>query len=194
MIVLYWLAVIMLIFEMPVPIYWVVLHAPVEFWRKHVRAAYPIAVFIAWGGGGWLLSHYRAELFVPPDRMSGWGIAAGAVLIGVDIYMLTQVELTLGGRRLVGAAELSRGGELATGGLYRYLRHPRYLGMMCAVLGGCLIVGTAKLWLLAALWWVVALGAIWLEERELRSRFGTAYREYAKRVPALLPFRFSTRS
>jgi protein-S-isoprenylcysteine O-methyltransferase Ste14 len=29
---------------------------------------------------------------------------------------------------------------------------------------------------------------IWLEEREMEQRFGDAYREYRRSVPALLPF------
>ena len=61
--------------------------------------------------------------------------------------------------------------------------------MMAGVLGGCLLVGTLPMWVLGMLWLVLALGTIQLEERELRVRFGNAYAEYARRVPALLPFR-----
>ena len=43
------IAVVVLDFEMPVPIYWLILHTPVLFWRKHVRAAFLVAVFAAWG-------------------------------------------------------------------------------------------------------------------------------------------------
>jgi protein-S-isoprenylcysteine O-methyltransferase Ste14 len=108
----------------------------------------------------------------------------------LELYTLVAVELELGGRRLVGHAELTGRGQLTTRGLYTRVRHPRYLGMMAAVLGGCLLVGSLPLWIAGALWLLLALFTIQLEERELRVRFGSAYADYAERVPALLPFRF----
>jgi protein-S-isoprenylcysteine O-methyltransferase Ste14 len=191
-----WVAIAVLYFEMPVPVYWLVLHAPVAFWRRHTRVAYLAAVFAAWGGGGWLLHDFRALLFpalptaMPLPRV--WAIALGTMLIATDVFLLTRVEFLLGGRRLVGHAELTGTGELATGGLYAYLRHPRYVGMIAAVLGTCLILDSVWLWIAAALWCLVALAAIALEERELRRRF-PAYAAYARRVPALLPNPFRSR-
>ena len=70
------------------------------------------------------------------------------------------------------------------------MRHPRYAGMMLAVLGVCLMAGTLLLWTVAAVWWLLALTAVRLEERELRVRFGAAYAAYCQRVPQFLPFRF----
>jgi protein-S-isoprenylcysteine O-methyltransferase Ste14 len=96
--------------------------------------------------------------------------------------------------RLVGQAELTGAGEIFTGGLYRHVRHPRYAGMFCAVVGAALIAGTPCLWAILAAWWVLALIAIRLEERELATRFGPAYVEYRRRVPAFLPFRIWNRS
>jgi protein-S-isoprenylcysteine O-methyltransferase Ste14 len=178
-----------LIFELPVPLYWLVLHGPVEFWRRHGRWGYFAALVVAWGFGGWLMYRFRADLFLPPERIAVWTMTPGAILIALDIYLLSRVEMTLGGRRLIGTAELRGGGELATNGLYKWVRHPRYLGMIAAVLGGSLLVGTAALWAAVALWLVLALAMIRVEELELRRRFGAAYEAYASRVPALLPFR-----
>jgi protein-S-isoprenylcysteine O-methyltransferase Ste14 len=187
---LHWLAGIIVGFEMPVPVYWLVLHGPIAFWRRHVRAGYWIAIILAWGGGDWLLYHFRRDLFDwRRGSTSPWGIAAGVALIAMDVFTLTVVEMELGARRLVGQSELTDSGELTTGGLYRHIRHPRYLGMMAGVLGVCVLAGTRALWLVSALWCVTALAVIQLEERELRSRFGSAYANYALRVPALLPFR-----
>lgn len=192
---LHWLAALIIGFEMPVPIYWIVLHGPIAFWRRHVRAGYWMAVVVAWGAGDGLLYHFRRTLF---DGWPGsaaplrWATLAGMALIAVDVFTFTVAEMQLGGRRLVGHAELTHSGELATGGLYTRIRHPRYLGMIAAVLGVCVLAGTRPLWMVSALWCVAALGSIGLEERELRSRFGSAYSEYALRVPALLPFRLRT--
>ena len=108
----------------------------------------------------------------------------------MDVFTLISVETELGGHRLVGHAELTGRGQLATRGLYTRLRHPRYFGMIAAVLGGCVILRSQPLWILGALWLLATLATIRIEERELRSRFGREYAAYAERVPALLPIRF----
>ena len=104
-----------------------------------------------------------------------------------DVAIFAVAESELGGRRLVGQAELSAKGELAVRGLYAHLRHPRYLGMMLGVLGVCVLAGSRPLWVVAAVWWLATLGIIRIEERELRERFGATYAAYAERVPMLLP-------
>ena len=154
---------------------------------------YLVAVGAAWGLGGWMLYHFRTQLLAATDRPI-WAVVSGVVLMVADVAILSIVETELGGRRLVGQAELTRSGELAVRGLYARVRHPRYLGMMLGVLGACLLAGSRPLWLVAALWWIAALIIIRLEECELRNRFGAAYAAYAERVPALLPVRFRSRS
>lgn len=177
--------------EMPVPVYWLVLHTGVSFWRRHVRPSYWVAVLAAWGGGDSLLYHFRGALF-PAQQRPLVAVIAGLALIAADAIIFVTAETVLGGRRLVGHAELTGTGEMTTRGLYTHLRHPRYLGMMAAILGACILAGSWTLWFVAACWWIVAMATIRLEERELRRRFGSAYDDYARRVPALLPFRFSS--
>ncbi len=174
--------------ELPVPLYWLILHPGAKFWRAHLRAAFWFAGLTAWTVGGVLLVHYRAILLteVPPRA---WRIALGLPLIAIEFYTLRKVERQLGTRRLVGHAELTQSGELETSGLYARIRHPRYTAMFCAVLGACLVAGTPLLWLVAAAWWLVQLGVIALEEREMAARFGAPYAEYRRRVPAFLPIR-----
>ena len=116
-------------------------------------------------------------------------MAFGFVLIIAEVYILARVERELGSRRLVGHAELTGTGEIFSGGLYAYVRHPRYAGMFAAVFGAALVAGSRLLWEILPVWLVFALVVIWLEERELASRFGPGYEEYRKRVPAFLPIR-----
>lgn len=183
--------------EMPVPVYWIILHGRVNFWRRHVRAGYWVAVLAAWGCGDALLYAFRRSLFHGAGELFSlpalWPRIAGLALIALDILILTAVETQLGGHCLVGHAELTGRGELATSGLYRRLRHPRYLGMMATVLGACLLIDSRPLWILGLAWWLAALAIIRIEERELHRRFGAAYADYARRVPALLPLRFTVR-
>ncbi len=183
---------LILFVELPIPIYWLILHPFNSFWRNRIRAAFWIAGLTAWTSGGVLLWIYR-PLLLSAARPSWVAIAAGLVLIGIEVYLFLRVERELGSRRLVGHAELTGTGEMFTGGLYAHLRHPRYSGMFCAVVGAALLGGSLRLWAVLAAWWVLALVVIRLEERELAARFGPAYAAYRKRVPAFLPFRMWNR-
>jgi protein-S-isoprenylcysteine O-methyltransferase Ste14 len=180
-----------LFFELPIPIYWVILHPFNSFWRKRIRSAFWFAALTAWTSGGLFLWHFRRYLFhtSPP---SVFAAIAGLTLIGVEGYLFVRVERELGSRRLIGQAELSGTGEMFSGGLYAHVRHPRYVGMFVAVIGAALLGGTSLLWLLLLFWWPFALIVISLEEKELAARFGSSYETYRKRVPAFLPFRPST--
>jgi protein-S-isoprenylcysteine O-methyltransferase Ste14 len=186
------IAIFLLAFEMPVPFYWLILHPPVLFWRKHMRAAFPVAVLAAWGIVDVLLYRLRLELF-RRDGVS-WLALLGFVLIGVDVFTFTKSEAVLGGRRIVGHSELAGSRELIARGLYTRVRHPRYLGMMSGVLGACLIVALPPLWAASVVWLFLALLTIRAEEHELHARLGPAYAAYAERVPALLPFRVRPRN
>lgn len=181
-----------LFFELPIPIYWLIIHPFGAFWRKHVRAAFWIAGLTAWTCGGATLWIFRKSLLTatpPPWAAIGLGFA----LIGVEIYLFARVEQELGSRRLVGHAELTGTGEMFAAGLYAHVRHPRYTGMFSAVVGAALLAGAPRLWAVLANWWVFALLVIRLEERELAARFGAAYTEYRERVPAFLPFHLFAR-
>lgn len=186
------IAIAVLAFEMPVPIYWLILHQPVLFWRKQMRAAFPVAVLTAWGSVDFFLYRFRLELF----RQEGisWLALLGLALIGVDVFTFAKSEAVLGGRRIVGHSELEGSRELIARGLYTRVRHPRYLGMMSGVLGACLIIALLPLWAASVVWLLLALLTIRAEEHELHARLGPAYAAYAERVPALLPFRLQARN
>lgn len=183
-----WVAAVVLFLDLPIPLYWFILHPQVGFWRRHVRAAFAFAGLLAWGTVTALLVTMHERLFASPGAPV-WARAVGLALIAMNVYILIRVERELGSSRLVGHAELKGSGELATRGLYARVRHPRYAGMMLSVLGACLLAGTLLLWLVAAAWWLLVLAAVSLEERELRARFGATYVAYSHRVPRFLPFR-----
>jgi protein-S-isoprenylcysteine O-methyltransferase Ste14 len=81
----------------------------------------------------------------------------------------------------------SEQGELATGGLYRWLRHPMYT----AALLGSLVSAWMQPTLLAVSCLAVVALVLGLkmrfEEAALREKFPD-YPEYSQRVPALVPF------
>ena len=92
------------------------------------------------------------------------------------------------GRNWSGTVTLKADHELITGGPYAYVRHPIYTGLLLAFFGSALARGDGR-GLLALL--LVTL-ALWrklrIEERGMRSQFGSAYSDYAERVAALIPF------
>jgi len=171
-----------LFFELPIPIYWLILHPFHSFWKGRIRAAFWFAGLTAWVCGGaalWFFRHSLLGVNRPP-----W-----LSMIAVEGYLFVRVEKDLGARRLVGHAELTGTGEMFSGGLYARVRHPRYAGMFSAVVGAALLAGAPLLWIVLLFWWPFALLVIRLEEKELAARFGPSYEEYRKRVPAFLPFR-----
>ena len=189
---LHGLAGFFLFFELPIPVYWLILHPFGPFWRTRVRSAFWIAGLSAWVPGGVILWEFRHRLLTvtPPPW---YVVAVGLALIGIEIYLFLRVERELGTRRLIGHAELTGSGEFFASGLYAHVRHPRYTGMFCAVAGAGLIAGRPLLWAVLAVWWVIARLVIGLEERELTARFGAAYTAYRQHVPAFLPFQLLSR-
>lgn len=184
-----WVAAIVLSLQLPIPLFWLIMHPLVAFWRRHMRAGYVVTTLSAWGGVALAIAVFHRRLFAG-ESAPLWARGIGLALILADLYVIYRVERELGSARLVGHTELQGGGELAISGIYARVRHPRYAGMMFAVLGACLLAGTLLLWVVAAVWSLLALTAVGLEERELRARFGAAYEAYCKRVPRFLPFRF----
>jgi protein-S-isoprenylcysteine O-methyltransferase Ste14 len=187
-----WLAAIVLFLQLPIPLYWFVVHPQVNFWRRHRKASYIIGLLLSWAPVTPCLIIFRRQLF-RSDAPPTWEIILGLALIVFEGWIFWRVKTDLGGARLVGSTELSGGGEIVHQGIYAHIRHPRYAGSFLAILGACLIAGTRVMWATAAVWALLTLVAIAFEEREMRGRFGAAYDSYCRRVPRFLPLRVKPR-
>ncbi len=78
-------------------------------------------------------------------------------------------------------------GELVTGGIYRYVRHPQYLGLIVLTIG-LLIQWPTIITLL--MWPVLVLMYYRLakkEEKEALDAFGERYEEYKRQTPMFIP-------
>ncbi len=124
-------------------------------------------------------------LFGAPLRGLQWA-GAGLALAGVAIRFVARREL---GRQYSVRVETSQEHRLVTGGIYRVLRHPAYLGLVCLFVGIPLSEGSWGGWLIALLGGIPAvLYRISIEEKSLRAWFGTAYEEYMQTTKRLIPF------
>jgi protein-S-isoprenylcysteine O-methyltransferase Ste14 len=182
------LALLLLVLQLWIPVFWLLIHPGIRFWRRLGRAWYTGAAVTVWlGVAATLLLPYQWWLAArfTSHPLAG---AAGAALVAVDFWLLGQVKQQLSLRVLVGLAELERSPVVpAAAGIYSRVRHPRYLGMMLSWLGAVLLTGATRLLVLVFIFIGLAYAATELEERELVARFGDAYADYRRRVPRLIP-------
>lgn len=125
-----------------------------------------------------------AERFVP---LAAWPFWLGALITicGLAFSVWARVYL---GTNWSGTVTIKQDHELVTNGPYAIVRHPIYTGLLLGFLGTALALGDWR----GILAFVLAAGALWrklkFEESWMREQFGEAYRAYAGRVAALVPF------
>ncbi len=141
----------------------------------------PVLLFLAkWPASRWLAAFFLPHMVPPPGLFLKTIRVAGSVLFVAG----TIVFLVCAGQ--VYSHKLFRRGP-ASGGLYRWIRHPQYLALGVAGLG------LAILWprFLTIVLWTVMVGLYTLlardEERRMVNQFGDRYREYMARTGMFLP-------
>jgi len=181
-----YLALLVFFLDLPVPLYWFILHPFANFWGTRVRAAFYLAGLGAWTAGGIFAFFFRNDLLAPGAPSLPFALLGVAPIVA-NAILLRRVGKDLGHMRLVGHAELTGKTDLVTVGIYRHIRHPRYAGMIISVAGACILAGTRWALTVSAIWLVLVVAVIFLEEREMRARFGSAYADYCRAVPRFLP-------
>jgi len=129
-----------------------------------------------------------AVLVLPAGHL--WRLPAALTVLCAALGVVGVVVMVAGGTALgrgLTAAPLPNGhAQLRTTGLYRYVRHPIYSGLLLLAVARTATSGSA--WVVAACVALIALlraKARW-EERHLRHRF-PGYAEYADRTPRFVP-------
>jgi protein-S-isoprenylcysteine O-methyltransferase Ste14 len=102
-----------------------------------------------------------------------------------DLFGLRQVYLFLRARDNAPIA-------FRTPGLYRYVRHPLYLGWLLVFWSAPTMTVAHLVFALATTAYILV--AIQFEERDLTDLYGDAYSKYRQRVPMIIPLRFRTAS
>jgi protein-S-isoprenylcysteine O-methyltransferase Ste14 len=119
----------------------------------------------------------------PPTPVIWWiGLALTAIGVGISIW--ARISL---GANWSGLVTLKKRHELIRVGLYQWVRHPIYTGILLAALGTVLIKGHTRAWLGLAVLWVTFYLKARREERFLRQEFGAGYDEHARHTGMFLP-------
>jgi protein-S-isoprenylcysteine O-methyltransferase Ste14 len=137
----------------------------------------------------WWLTGWRAEeplpawLLLPLRVLGALLVAAGAAAL-LHAFARFVVE-GLGTPAPVVPTE-----RLVVGGLYRYVRNPRYLAVGAVIVGQALLLGRPVLLAYAAAFGAAVVAFVRLyEEPTLRRRFGEEYDRYRREVPGWRPRR-----
>jgi len=172
-----------------IPLFWLMMHPFVERWRERGRRAY---LFVL---PAWAVVIAIAFAILWPFRSArvyanwfAWAPAAILFLLGFSIY--SAAFKSFDRTQVSGLAELEpdkHRQQLITTGIRSRVRHPIYLGHLCEIGGWCVGTGLIALYVMAAFSVITGVLMIRMEDRELEARFGEAYREYRKQVPAVVP-------
>ena len=107
------------------------------------------------------------------------------IVLGVIIRFVAIATLR---RNFSSRLRIREGHTLVKNGIYHWVRHPAYLGLMLIFLGVPFLFSSVLGFLVMLLVVPLLLHRIGLEERMLIERFGAEYEEYRKRTKKLIPF------
>ena len=102
-------------------------------------------------------------------------ISMGLVAIGLGL-------VAIGWAQVYGARH-----ELRTSGIYRFVRHPQYLGLILVIVALNIQWPTIPALAMAPVLIVMYVRQARREDKDLEARFGRAFSAYAARVPAFIP-------
>jgi protein-S-isoprenylcysteine O-methyltransferase Ste14 len=116
--------------------------------------------------------------------------AAGIVMVAIGAAVLIHAFVRFVREGVGTPAPAAPTQRLVVGGLYRYVRNPMYLAVLATITGQALILGRPVMLGYAATVAAAFIGFVrGYEEPTLARRYGAAYEEYQRTVPAWYPRR-----
>jgi len=182
-------ALFYVILVFPIPFFWLIIHSGIHFWRRFGNRSYWVAlpVWTAFGTMGLLA---RDKILSGRFHSTGWAVVVGLSLLAFGFWLGWRVDHDLGFRRLAGLPEMNPAqypGGVVGGGVYRYVRHPRYLAYILTLSSFAFLTRAKGMFIVAALSVLLYQVVTSLEERELREHYGSEYEAYARKVPRFVP-------
>ena len=181
-----WLAAIV---YCSIPSFWLLVHPRAYYWRARHRSPYRVLL------PGWAAMWIALALLTRPWRHvrlydASWPWAPAIALFALGLFIYSRARRGFSGTMLSGQAELQvqrHTQTLVTGGIRDRVRHPIYLGHLVELAAWAAGTGLAVVYALLVFALLTGWFMIRLEDRELEQRFGEPYREYKRRVPAIVP-------
>ena len=182
------LAVILVVLVPMVIGFWIVIHGGSSLWKKCPSAVAYSAAGLAMLVIGLFAYVYRAFL-VGDDLGMNWPVfIVGLVIYVASLKMAAPVRRHLTFQTFAGVPEVSNTEtRLLIEGPYAAVRHPRYFMVLVGIVGWAMMAHHSTAYLVAVICLAGMMLVVQMEERELRTRFGTDYVDYSKRVPQILP-------
>jgi protein-S-isoprenylcysteine O-methyltransferase Ste14 len=126
-----------------------------------------------------------AKPFLPPVPTVAW---FGVVLTALGLGIAVAARITLAANWSA-AVEIKESHALIRSGVYRYVRHPIYSGILLALLGSAVALDRWR----ALLGLVLIFASLWIKSRHEENRLREVlpgYDAYAGETAALIPFLF----
>ena len=123
-----------------------------------------------------------------PQRVTEWlpgQRLIGTAVIAVGAALMSWARVSFHSWRI--RAKLDAGHQLATGGPFRYLRNPMYMGLNLLALGSALWAPNIFTWMGVLLMIIGSDLRARAEARILTVAFGPAYTSYASRTARFVP-------
>lgn len=150
--------------------------------RSRANSMWVIGAALVWITFRWVPSHDWNAVSTRANAVA----TVGLVLLVVFTVFTVWARVALGTMWSTQAVTKSHH-ELRTNGPYAITRHPIYTGLVGMLLGTALAVGLGVWTMLFVLGLFVAELKIHAEERLLGDVFPTAYADYRRKVPQLVP-------
>ena len=159
---------------------------------------------------------FLAKKKLPGFRREGWTFPAAvivynAIIVGTIVeYIISTREidyrvsivgfllgnfglvLTISSMKRLGrfwglSIEIKQNHKLIKDGVYRYMRHPYYVGVIFEITGFILFANSYYMFTLAILLFLILILRITIEERVMTSEFGKEYEKYKREVGSFFP-------
>jgi len=119
-----------------------------------------------------------------------WPFFASGWAVGLLSFYVRRSAIAALGRFWSLHVEIRDTHQLVRDGPFRWIRHPAYFSMILEILSIALFL---RSWyttvIVATLFLPTLFTRIWIEEKALIEKFGDAYRQYRREVPAIFPYK-----
>jgi protein-S-isoprenylcysteine O-methyltransferase Ste14 len=142
------------------------------------------AAMLLLGPGEWFGRTFLREGLLPHTDAVGW---TGLIFCFAGAGICCWARFLLGKNWSL-SVQQKEDHELVKNGIYKWIRHPIYTGLLLLFIGNGIIVGDYRSILAVLIVLVSFLFKMRKEERLMMELFGQKYEEYRQTTKALIPF------